>query len=148
MTLYCFQPTHCLCRNWCMNQCNNWENDPTKISETRFFQYGGQTILTRSVHVSVVFGSTTVGWIYDRNLLRKSKESCKFQMTVIDLFSVYKFYSFKFMRSTCTLNNIVFWLISAVKMWLAMLQLWQQHRKLDIRCWLRLLIVALSGLFY
>ena len=51
VTLYCMHLAHCLSRNWCMNQCNNWKNDPTKISKTRFFQYGGQTILTRSLAV-------------------------------------------------------------------------------------------------
>ena len=49
VTLYCMQPARCLCRNWCLNQCNNWENDTIQISKTRFFGYGGQTILTRSL---------------------------------------------------------------------------------------------------
>ena len=55
LVTYCMQPTHCLCRNWCLNQRNNWENGPTKISRTQFFQYCGQTIWTRSL---AVFGVT------------------------------------------------------------------------------------------
>ena len=35
VTLYCMQPSRCLCRNWCLNRCNNWENNPTKICKKK-----------------------------------------------------------------------------------------------------------------
>ena len=35
-TLYCIQPTRYLCRNGCLNQCNNWENDPQRSQKVDF----------------------------------------------------------------------------------------------------------------
>ena len=39
VTLYCMQPTHCLCRNWCLYQCtcNNWRKWPHKDLKNSIF---------------------------------------------------------------------------------------------------------------
>ena len=56
--------------------------------------------------MSVFYGSTTVCRIYDRNLLRKSEESLKFQMTVNDLLD----------SEFCIGKAFVFFLVHAVKL--------------------------------
>ena len=35
--MYCKQPTRCLCRIWCLSQCNNWVNGPNKDLKNSIF---------------------------------------------------------------------------------------------------------------